>query len=361
MDKKEFYKQLIHRYVTNQATEDELEAFFSLLQSTDMDEELKACLTEEASKENLEIPVFYKRRKWPWIAAAASVILALGIGSLFLFHSKPARQYSAQQILPGSNKAILTLANGQKINLNDAKSGQLAKSAGIRIIKDKKGQITYVVESKDQPVQYNSTVTPKGGQWHLILSDGTNVWLNAASSLRYPAAFNGSERRVELTGEGYFEVAKDKKHPFIVETAKENVRVLGTHFNINCYTDEPIVKTTLLEGSVNVFHLMHSVQIKPGEQALLTNNTLTVQEADIEEAVAWKDGRFIFNDEPLASIMRKVSRWYDVDVEYRGVNPQVMFGGTLSRYGELSKLLHKIELTQKVHFKIEGRKIIATP
>jgi len=301
------------------------------------------------------------RPLWPRIAAAASIIFALGICGVLYFKNKPVQHLLTQQILPGSNKAILILANGQKINLSDASSGNLATAAGIRITKDKKGQITYLVEKGGQPAEYNTTTTPKGGQWHLVLADGTNVWLNAASSLHYPMAFNGKERKVELTGEGYFEVAKDKAHPFIVQTAQESVQVLGTHFNINAYTSEPSFKTTLLEGSVKVTNAGHSIVIKPGQQAVLKGNLLNIQDADTEEVVAWKEGYFKFNDEPLESIMRKVSRWYDVDVTYQGISPQKTFGGSISRYDNLSQLLHTLELTKDVHFKVEGRRIVATP
>ncbi|MCC8425949.1 FecR family protein [Mucilaginibacter sp. UR6-11] len=299
---------------------------------------------------------------WARIAAAASVLVIISLGAYRLLRGEQRPQLAAA-ILPGSNKAVLTLANGQRIYLNDAKSGALVQTAGIKVIKDKKGQITYVVEKQgpNQLVQYNTTTTPKGGQWHLVLADGTNVWLNAASSLYYPTAFAGKERIVRLTGEGYFEVTKDKTHPFIVQTADENIRVLGTHFNVNTYTNEPSVKTTLLEGSVQVEHGERSVFIKPGEQAVLTNDSLKVKEADTEEVTSWKDGLFIFNDESLESIMRKVARWYDVEIVYRGVSPKKTFWGGVSRYEHVEQLLHKLELTKGVHFKIEGRRIIATP
>jgi transmembrane sensor len=301
------------------------------------------------------------KKLWPRFVAAASVLLLLSIGAYFVLKPEPqTSQLVKNAIVPGSNKAILTLGNGQQINLNDAKSGQLAKAAGIKITKDKKGQITYIVENTGQPVQYNTTTTPKGGQWHLVLADGTNVWLNAASSLHYPTAFKGKQREVELTGEGYFEVAKDKTHPFLVKTGTQTVEVLGTHFNINSYVDEPTVRTTLLEGSVRLKANGQTAMLKPGEQATLATQHFKIEGGDIEEAVAWKNSQFIFNDEPLESIMRKVARWYDVDVTYNGINPQKRFGGGAFRYDNIEQLLHQLELTKGAHFKIEGRRIIAT-
>ncbi|MCC8423589.1 FecR family protein [Mucilaginibacter sp. UR6-11] len=365
MEDEQYYRLLVQRFTDRTATDEELEVFIKLANEGKLDAYLTEAMNREAGiteQDEANFPAPVKTvRLWPRYVAAASILLFLSFGAYFLLKPKPTPQLAQNTILPGTNKAILTLGNGQKIDLNDAKNGALVKAAGIRITKDKKGQITYVVENTGQPAQYNTTTTPKGGQWHLVLADGTQVWLNAASSLHYPTAFNGKERLVELTGEGYFEVAKDKAHPFIVKTAQESVQVLGTHFNINSYADEPSVKTTLLEGSVKVSNAQRSVLIKPGEQAVLVNNDLVVKEADTEEAVAWKEGRFIFNDESLESIMRKVSRWYDVDITYKGVDPKQVFGGTLSRYGELNKLLHKIELTQGVHFKVEGRRIVVTP
>ncbi|MGY0036944.1 FecR family protein [Pedobacter sp. NJ-S-72] len=208
--------------------------------------------------------------------------------------------------------------------------------------------------------------TPKGGQYQLVLPDGTKVWLNAASSLRYPVAFQGNERKVELTGEAYFEVAKDKTRPFEVYSNNQVVQVLGTHFNINAYSNEPFVSTTLLEGSVKVTNSLTNAQkiIRPGQQSLISKDGqagIEVKNMDLDEAVAWKNGYFMFNEEELESILKKVSRWYNVDVQYEQEElKHQLFSGTLSKYSNVSQVLKKLEMLQSIHFKIEGRKIIVT-
>jgi len=216
--------------------------------------------------------------------------------------------------------------------------------------------------------EYNSIATPKGGQYQIILPDGTRVWLNAASVLKYPVAFTSTARKVELTGEAYFEVAKNKAKPFIIHTAKQEVTVLGTHFNINAYADEPNTRTSLLEGSVKVAKLNDaaSVMIKPGQAALVGDpgsaSRIQIASIDPDEAVAWKNGYFMFDSENLESILRKVARWYDVDITWQSRNSaQKEFSGTISKYSNASQVLKKLELTEAVHFKIEGRKIIVLP
>ncbi|SDE84992.1 FecR family protein [Mucilaginibacter pineti] len=304
------------------------------------------------------------RRLWPRIAAAASVILALGIGGYFVLHkNEPITQVAVQHdVLPGGNKAYLTLGNGQRISLTDAKNGTIANQAGKIIQKTADGLIAYDnsnTSHKNSEIIFNIIETPRGGQYQVVLPDGSKVWLNAASSLKYPAAFTGTDRQVELSGEAYFEVAKDKAHPFKVKTNRETVEVLGTHFNINSYNDEPTLKTTLLEGSVKITTANTQQIIKPGEQAVL-GSSLKIQQADEEEVLAWKNGLFMFNDEPLESIMRKVSRWYDVDVQYGDIDKTQSFGGGVSRFDNISKVLQKLEITRMVHFKIQGKTIYVT-
>jgi transmembrane sensor len=203
--------------------------------------------------------------------------------------------------------------------------------------------------------------TAKGETYQLRLADGSKVWLNAASSLTYTASLNGNgERRVKLDGEAYFEVAKDKNHPFIVETAKQQVQVLGTHFNINSYADEPMVTTTLLEGSVKVSHLTSHVSqlLKPGQQALNKNDHITVINANMEQVMDWKQGDFYLNHVDFKTAMRKIARWYNVDVVYdASVSDATESGGWISRNNKLSEVLQSIEAAGQVHFKVEGRKI----
>lgn len=244
------------------------------------------------------------------------------------------------------------------------KNGQLAIQGNTEITKTADGDITYR-QTADQSgvlstLAYNTVSTPTGGQYHLLLADGTNVWLNAASSIRYPTAFTRAERKVEITGEAYFEVAHNVAKPFRVQSSRQVVEVLGTHFNVNSYADENETKTTLLEGSVKVTGSSGFKLIKPGQAAVLKGNHLAVAEADVEEAVAWKNGYFKFNDN-LEVIMDKVARWYDVSIVYQSKpDPDYTFVGEISRGRNLSEILKIMEYTGKVHFEIEGRRIIVS-
>jgi transmembrane sensor len=305
-------------------------------------------------------------RLWKRIAAAAAIIFILGIGILYQQYFTNDNLAKAD-IQPGGNKAYLTLSNGNKIELGNISNGKIATQNGLSITKTADGKIIYTVGDQVQTegkTEYNTIETPKGGQYQLILPDGSTVWLNAASSLRYALDFKHTKtREVELQGEAYFEIQHDKLRPFKVKTARETVEVLGTHFNVNSYSDEPVEKTTLLEGSVKISDKMAlSTRIlKPGEQSVLSGNgDLTVAKADMEAAIAWKNGLFVFEDEKLADIMKRVSRWYNVEVEFRDVDSQLVFGGSVSRYDNVSKVLRKLEKVGGVHFKVEGRRIIVT-
>ncbi|MBB5646294.1 FecR family protein [Pedobacter cryoconitis] len=306
--------------------------------------------------------------KYLYMAAAAAFVIPM---SLYIYQRnqvKPVISQLTSKITPGGNKAVLTLANGSKISLTDVKNGEVANQSGAVITKNRDSQLVYQsVSSMAKEIAYNTIETPKGGQFQLILSDGTKVWLNAASSLRYPSTFGRGDRKVELVGEAYFEVAKNAGKPFLVSSSKQVVEVLGTHFNINAYTNEPVVSTTLLEGSVKVISPFTNTYkiIKPGQQSLINSDDINktgikVKNIDPDEAVAWKNGYFMFEKEGIASILRKVSRWYDVEIE----NPQgekldkLLFSGTLSKYSDVSKVLRKLELTESIHFKIVGRRII---
>jgi len=326
----------------------------------------------DATIKNKERPHFLL--PWKYISVAATILLAAAMGIYFYKLNQPKLKASIHKtkmladISPGGNKAILTLASGRKISLTDAMLGKVANEQGIVINKTKDGQLVYEgSKSNPEEMDYNSVETPKGGQYQLTLPDGTQVWLNAASTLRYPIAFSEKERVVELSGEAYFEVAKDKGKRFIVSTARESVEVLGTHFNINSYTDETFTKTTLIEGSVKVKNSKSgfSMVIKPGQQAMVSSglSTVKLKDVDVDEAMAWKKGYFMFDEENLESILRKVSRWYDVDIQYQDsdLKKKLLFSGTLSRYSNVSKVLKKLELTESVQFKIEGRKIIVLP
>jgi transmembrane sensor len=313
-----------------------------------------------------------KKFKGYWIAVAASVVFAIGF--LWMFEQKNYQKFDKQakttqsggrQILPGFNKATLTLADGSNIDLNAARSGPLSKQGGALVGKTGNGKLIYDANPTDGnkgAVINNILTTPRGGQYQLVLSDGTKVWLNAASSLKFPAVFTGKERNVELIGEAYFEVAKNKNMPFKVSTGKLNIEVLGTHFNVSAYQDDDAIKTTLLEGSVKLTTANNKALLKPGEQATLGQQQhINIQSINTDEAVAWKNGYFVFNNENIQCIMKKISRWYDVEVVYSGKVDENDFGGTVSRFDSVNEVLRSLELTGTVHFKLDGRRITVMP
>lgn len=296
------------------------------------------------------------------IIAAVTVIAIIGVTWMLFFMESPLPVAYANDISPGTDKAILTLANGTKINLSNAKSGSLFNRSGIEILKIEDGTLVYKVgESTPNILEYNTISTPKGGHYKIVLPDGTKVWLNAGSSLTYRTSLNDGwvERKVVLVGEAYFEVIKmGQKTPFIVKTDKQEVIVLGTHFNINSYRDEADTKTTLLKGSVKVFSKGGDAILKPGEQSVTNDSTIQLNAVDIDQAVAWKNGEFMFSKELLGEIMKKIERWYDVDVVY--VDQRLenkVFNGTISKFKNVSQVLKMLETTGEVKFKIEGRRI----
>lgn len=287
-------------------------------------------------------------------------------------------------ILPGGNKAVLTLADHTEINLDKAGNGVLARQSGICIKKAANGELIYdasrASNGKNQKISYNTISTPVGGQFRISLPDGSKVWLNASSSLRFPTSFSEGAREVELKGEAYFEVAKDvfakggrlTKRPFRVISERQVVEVLGTHFNISAYPDEASTNTTLLEGQVRVSQLQRgngkqssgqrmnegmSQTLRPGQQARV-GKEITVRSVNVADFIAWKNGYFNFSHERIESIMKKISRWYNVDVVYRGKIPSEGFVGSVSRTESVEEVLRVLELTDAVHFKIEERRII---
>jgi transmembrane sensor len=306
-----------------------------------------------------------------YIQVAACLLLA-SVTVLFLYprfktpdgvSKKPQRNIARVIVQPGSNKATLTLSDGSNIDLDDSKAGTLCKQGKVTVGKRADGSLVYQSSGTQSAVAlYNTITTPKGGQYQIVLSDGTKVWLNAASSLKYPATFSGSERKVELIGEAYFEVAKNKNMPFKVSLNNMDIEVLGTHFNVNAYADEPEVTTTLLEGAVKLSNAGRHSMLKPGQQARMgRQNNFDIQAVNTDEAVAWKNGYFIFDNENIQQIMRKISRWYDVDVDYAGNVDEGDFGGTASRFNSISGILKSLELTGTVHFKVQGRRITVMP
>ncbi|SFG61985.1 FecR family protein [Pedobacter insulae] len=306
------------------------------------------------------------------MGAAAALIIVASITLLkYNNREKTAEQktdLAAAAIAPGSNKAVLTLANGKKIVLTDLENGLVLEQNGIKITKTKDGQLVYDASAADagsttETPAYNTVQTPLGGQYKIILPDGTHVWLNANSSLKYPASFDlAADREVSLTGEGYFEVAHNKQKPFFVNTNGQRLKVLGTHFNVNAYADEPQTVTTLIEGSVAVTANEEQQILKPGEQTLLDQDGLSVGQADIEAALAWKNGYFILKDEELGSIMRKIARWYNVEVVFTQESlKKKTLGGATPRSENLDEVIRKFELTGNIHFKVAGRRITVMP
>lgn len=331
--------------------------FFSSLQSERI---LQAVLAADHHVNNK----FNRFGAWFKYAAVAAVLLLMFSAVYFYYgrHSNTTLVGAHQDIAPGINAATLKLASGRTIFLTDTVTGKVAEEAGVNITKTAGGQVVYHISdfSRAEVKSMNTISTAKGEQYQIVLPDGTKVWLNAASSVKFPVSFvKRKERRVELNGEAFFEVARDKKHPFIVETEQQKVKVLGTHFNISAYGDEKTVKTTLVEGSVQVSGKTEKeIKIlKPGQQSLITAEHIEVNsKADLEDVLAWKNGYFKFN-ESLESSMNKIARWYNIEVVYE-VNPDGMgFEGKISRNKSLSVLLKNIETAGGIHFKIEGRRV----
>jgi ferric-dicitrate binding protein FerR (iron transport regulator) len=301
-----------------------------------------------------------------WYAAAAAVA-ALVVSVYLLRH--PVREtrkdelspVAAIDIPPGGNKATLTLGGGQVILLDSSANGRLAVQGATTITKRAGGLIAYDVKGAGAAVE-NTLTTPRGGQYRLTLPDGTKVWVNAASSIIYPTAFTGKERKVRIEGEAFFEVAQNKDQPFIVEVRDGlSVEVLGTGFNVNAYSDEPSVRTTLVSGSVKVRYDRESLLLKPDQQVQLTGARLTLdKQPNMDETLAWRNGYFLFSRTPLDVVMRQLSRWYDIDIVYAGGVPAIRFEGDMKRDLNLSEVLNILR-KMEVHCKMEGRRLIVLP
>jgi transmembrane sensor len=312
-----------------------------------------------------------KARIWlRWSAAAA--LLLLVAGGLYIYRSS--RQVTLADVQavkpakdrpPGGNKAVLTLSGGQRIILDSAASGVVASQGNTTVQKLTGGRLAYQATGgkagEVEEVLYNTLSTPRGGQYQLTLPDGSKVWLNAASSITYPTAFTGPERKITITGEAYFEVVHDPARPFVVARGETEIRVLGTAFNVNAYTDEPDMRVTLSSGKVQVKTGTHAVTLLPGQQAVVTPDNLRVnKDADMNEVLAWKNGMFLFNGTDLATIMRQVSRWYNVEVVFEAPITE-KFYVEISRNTNASNLLKMLAITKGAHFRIEGAKVIVTP
>lgn len=320
-------------------------------------ERVYARISEETDRTRMRIA-------WWKPAAAAAVLFLAGLGIWKGTRSAQEPLANVQEevtndVMPGGEKAVLTLSNGRQIVLDSAADGLLAQQGGTSVNKLSNGQLVYDGEdNREGEIVYNTMTTPRGGQYRLTLPDGTKAWLNSASSITFPTAFAGASRSVTITGEVYLEVAKDEKMPFTVKANGVDIAVLGTHFNVSAYPEDGAVRTTLLEGKVKVSTAAGSRTIAPGEQAQAGNGRLDVhQHVNLDQVMGWKNGRFVFEGEPIARVMNQLSRWYDVEV---GDIEQVddRFYLDLPRSKKLSDVLKALELTGKVKFKIEGKKIV---
>ncbi len=399
------FNKLFEKYIHRSYTSEERDEFLEMVSHEDYTTVLKRLISEEVKAnvpdhtmdadaaneifdeivktanegDHLQNYQIHTRFNFKWWVAAA-VMLILVSGSYFLLFRDQSSHVTAKNkiikpkaitadVPPGHSGAILTLANGKQVVLDSLNNGLLANQGNAKVIK--LGNLVSYQNEQAAPgkILYNTMTTPNGRQYQLELSDGTKVWLDAGSSITYPTIFSSNERKVEITGEVYFEVKTlfvdgKNKMPFTVvinpsSKLKRQIQVLGTHFNINAYDNENAAKITLLEGSVKVFNSNSSVTIKPGEQAVMDNQAdkMSVVNADVKEAVAWKDGFFSFKDASIEAIMRQVERWYDVEVVYDGKKPTDRYGGEVSKNVNASQMLKILEVGG-IHFKIEGKKII---
>lgn len=383
---------LVHRYASNTCTRQELLELLQAIEHAKEDGELQAALsnTWNSITDTDQLPAISRdaifnqiipttgqaeergsKKPFLWLAraSAAIVFLVMGFGLYQYITStveedRPTiNELATTAIVPGGDKAILTLANGAKVFLDDTQHGELAAEGTVRLLQADGGQLIYrtsEAHNGQQTMAYNALTTPRGGQYRLVLDDGTKVWVNASSSIRYPISFAGEKRTVELTGEAYFEVAEDKEHPFVVIVNGTRVEVLGTHFNVMGYPDEERTSTTLLEGSVKVVHGKQEQLLLPGQQAII-GKRIQLLEVDPKKAIAWKEGRFNFAGEQIETIMRKISRWYNIEVVYEGNVTKEELIGTVPRSENLREVLNTLALTGLVHFKIEGRRVTVMP
>jgi transmembrane sensor len=390
MYQNEVFKELMDQFVSGEITPEGKGMLLTMLDNSQYSEELNAILQE--NYDAVELPPiddeatgkFIKELRekmnvsskvekssvlslfnWRKIAVAASVLLVIGLGTLFLVQKDSqypmvAASKKANDKEPGKTGAILTLSNGSKIVLDSVGNGLLANQNHTAVSK-KNGGVVYTAGSDAQAV-YNTMSTPRARQYNLELSDGTKVWLNASSSITFPTSFAANERKVTVTGEVYFEVAKDKTRPFRVSVNDMQVNVLGTHFNVNAYDDEATVNTTLLEGSVLITEKGKKVLLKPGQQAeKQKSGAIAVNDnVNLDQVMGWKNGAFYFENASLQMVLRQLSRWYDVDVVFeKGVDPRT-FEGEIQRDLQLSQVLKILE-KNKVHFKIDGKILRVMP
>ncbi|MEJ7691500.1 FecR domain-containing protein [Daejeonella sp.] len=391
MQKDQVHK-LVEKYFHNTASQEEIDKLFQWYRS-EISGQTEWDLNEYEDEEHLKTVIFSKvvgnsrigiigSVKPLYSAGIAASILLLLMSSLYFYshkeltHSivpdKVASHSKPKDIPPGGLKAILTLADGRKIVLDDSRNGVLVNQNGINVHQNSNGIIEYTLtnQSQNSPLNaidkiktvYNTIETPVGGKFQLNLADGSKVWLNSASSLRFPVIFTDDTREVELKGEAYFEVSKDIHKKFSVRSGNQSVEVLGTHFNINAYSDESAITTTLIEGKVRVIELntKESQILKPGEQSKVDRSIRIQRTSDTQIEVAWKDGYFYFDNAGIETVMRQLGRWYGITAKYEGRLPEHHFSGAISTNLTLLEVLEILEKSN-IHFRLEGKEVIVMP
>ena len=361
MDKNELAK-LLDRYRWGECTEEERTLIESLYLHTYQNNSAR---NDSAAKKR--VWQYVARRLQldggkvfiPWLAAA-SVLLIVAVALLYRPEADTPPSDRLADIPAGGNRATLTLAGGQTVQLDSSQHGVMILSDRL-LYTDSTAVGGLSASGETGEVVFNEIATPRGGTYQVVLTDGTKVWLNADSRLRFPQRFADARREVTLVGEAYFEVTKNPHRPFVVKTAGQEIVVLGTSFNVAAYVDETGEQTTLVEGEVVVSTAQQTHRLSPGDQAVVQADDVSIAKVDTAPFVAWKSGAIAFNEETLEHIMRDIGRWYDVDIHFEGVDKQLRFGGVVSRYANVSEVLRRLELTGQVHFKIEERGIVVIP
>jgi ferric-dicitrate binding protein FerR (iron transport regulator) len=389
----ERFRQLLNQYISDELSPAEKAELQQMMQQPEYAETLDAFVREIMVSEQfseIDSPVVkaqldnylskhidYKKsihRLSPrlWLRVAAAIIVLLGTAGLFFYFNQPQRNIAAthvskqqQDVLPPANdKAVITLANGKQINLNDVATGAVTSEANADIIKLADGRIMYNVKGKSSEVALNLLTVPRGTTpVHLTLSDGSHIWVNAASSLKYPAVFTGNNRTVEIAGEAYFEIAPDKNAPFIVKKINTDTRVqvLGTHFNVNAYDNEKSIEVTLMEGAVNVVKGNVQMRIKPRQQAVVKDDDIQLNNTpDLEKIMSWKNNEFIFENDDIESIMRQLERWYDIEAIIKEPSDR-RYIGRINRNVPLSQVLDMFEKLGYINFEINDKKVTVIP
>ncbi|TYR37540.1 DUF4974 domain-containing protein [Sphingobacterium phlebotomi] len=387
---------LFQRFLQNRCTPEEMSRLYHYFDIDENEEVLKAMILEELDKgigveeiaaqrqhlshlfDQINEKIEVKKKKplyrqlfagrWTQVAAATLLVTLITVLSYRYMNTSPKEmvaESTAEYPLPGTDKAVLTLFNGKQVVLDEAKQDQILKEFGVTVSNTSEGLVVYQVDestttTRHVEAQINTISTPRGGQYQIILADGTKVWLNASSSLEFPSHFSKNSRKVKLSGEAYFEVAHDSSKPFSVQTAESEVEVLGTSFNVMAYPDEHNSQITLLTGSVNVKRKEETLRLSPGQQAEITRDidAIRVHAVDLESIVAWKNGIFLFDQSELSHIMRQIERWYNVEVEYVDNISPVKLTGMVSRKDSLTLLLDILESAGGIYFDIQENKIM---